>query len=692
MPKVSLNTIGSRYGSIDALNDNFSEIEAAIENTLSLDGTSPNAMTADLDLNSNDLLNVGTTNTQTLYINGVEVEPNTGVSAGSAFQTYSFTATAGQTTFSVSPATPLVSSLLVSVNGLELPPADISVSTTNVILPACTLNDEIVIRRFTKEPTIYPTAATLDFLQAGTGAVTRTAQAKMRDVVSVKDFGAVGDGVTNDTTAIQAAATALTQGQILYFPAGQYVIGQIIFDGKSNIGVSAYGARFTLSGNNAGFLVKGVCSGIYVAGGTITGDGVNRDANTANAQIGWMFGNEAGAFVQNVFVQDVIVDAANIGFKFAAGTGGGSGNPNYVKIQRCQTKDIVGLVGGMGYGFQFSQASNSVISDCVAINCGRHGIYFAEGRNYAATNCVVRDHRSTVYTAAYRVAMSISRSRNVAVSNCVFDNCYDGTIEVDVDTQGTAPDNVSIGTAITNCTFLNSELADIRIGTVPATDGTVYDVTISNCVMVRKSANATSSIVVEGGERIKITDNLIDASASAATVRAIALNATSGATYTNDVEIVRNTINSSNIGVQFESALQTGTTRVRVLDNKITATTAELEFVGGENTTTNNNLIYNRSNGKNANRSYTSSGSNVIIPVGGLDVLTLGSSGATTVSNFSGGTEGQELLCYFTNGNTTLLNTNFYTAGALNFTGTASDTLTMVYMGGFWREKCRSIN
>lgn len=511
-------------------------------------------------------------------------------------------------------------------------------------------------------------------------------------IVSVKDFGAVGDGVTNDTTAIQAAVTSLTQGQILYFPAGQYLMGQVIFDGKSNVGVSAYGARFTLSGNSAGFLVKGICSGIYVAGGTITGDGVNRDASPSTAQIGWLFGNESGAYVQTIFVQDVIVDSANIGFKFAAGTGGGSGNANYVKVERCQAKDIVGLVSGTGYGFQFSQANNSVISDSVAINCGRHGIYFAEGRNYAAANCLIRDHRSTVYTAAYRVAMSISRSRNVSVSNCVFDNCFDGTIEIDVDTGGTAPDNVSIGTAITNCTFLNSALADIRIGTVPATDGTVYDVTISNCVMVRPSTSAVSSIIIEGGERIKVTDNLIDGTLAAAGFRAIGLNATSGASYTNDVEIVRNTINSSAYGIQIESALQTGSTRVRLLDNKITATTAELEFVGGENATTNNSLIYNRTNGKNASRTYSSSGSNVTIPVGGLDVLTLSAGGATTVSNFSGGTEGQELVCYFTNGNTTLLNTNFFTAGAANFTGTASDTLTMVYIGGAWREKCRSVN
>jgi hypothetical protein len=63
-------------------------------------------------------------------------------------------------------------------------------------------------------------AALVGFRQSGTGATARTAQDKLRERVSVKDFGAVGDGTTDDTAAIQAALTAAAN---VYFPAGTYL-------------------------------------------------------------------------------------------------------------------------------------------------------------------------------------------------------------------------------------------------------------------------------------------------------------------------------------------------------------------------------------------------------------------------------------------------------------------------------------
>ena len=64
------------------------------------------------------------------------------------------------------------------------------------------------------------------FTPAGTGATTRTVESKLRDVVSVKDFGAKGDGTTDDTATINAAELALNAagGGSLYFPKGTYIV------------------------------------------------------------------------------------------------------------------------------------------------------------------------------------------------------------------------------------------------------------------------------------------------------------------------------------------------------------------------------------------------------------------------------------------------------------------------------------
>jgi hypothetical protein len=113
------------------------------------------------------------------------------------------------------------------------------------------------------------------FVPAGTGATTRTAQAKMRDVVSVKDFGAVGDGVADDTAEIQAAFTHLVSvgGGLLLFPAGTYLVStQIILTNLVNTVVVGVGATIQSNYSTVAQTNEGVF--IITDGNNISFDGL----------------------------------------------------------------------------------------------------------------------------------------------------------------------------------------------------------------------------------------------------------------------------------------------------------------------------------------------------------------------------------------------------------------------------------
>jgi len=58
--RPTISTITSGHASITALNANYVALRDAFDNTLSRDGSSPNTMSADLDLNGNDITNVNT--------------------------------------------------------------------------------------------------------------------------------------------------------------------------------------------------------------------------------------------------------------------------------------------------------------------------------------------------------------------------------------------------------------------------------------------------------------------------------------------------------------------------------------------------------------------------------------------------------------------------------------------------------
>jgi hypothetical protein len=111
-------------------------------------------------------------------------------------------------------------------------------------------------------PNTKPTSEQVTFLAAGTGAVQRTALTKFRDTVSVKDFGAVGDGVADDTAAIQAAINVLAANQYekadgLFFPAGIYRV-------TTTLNVTLTQASLTLWADTKATLHADVPNGSYV--------------------------------------------------------------------------------------------------------------------------------------------------------------------------------------------------------------------------------------------------------------------------------------------------------------------------------------------------------------------------------------------------------------------------------------------
>lgn len=67
---ANLTSLTNETSAVSTINSNFALVEDALQATLSRDGTSPNEMEADLDLNSRNILNVNSINVETITLDG----------------------------------------------------------------------------------------------------------------------------------------------------------------------------------------------------------------------------------------------------------------------------------------------------------------------------------------------------------------------------------------------------------------------------------------------------------------------------------------------------------------------------------------------------------------------------------------------------------------------------------------------
>lgn len=99
----------------------------------------------------------------------------------------------------------------------------------------------------------------IGYTPLGAGAIARSAQEKLRETVSIADFGGIGDGITNNDAAFAAARTYLAAQTIcptLVFPAGVYVYSISPDWGIQWIRMLAQGeVRFRYTGTGNAFIV-----------------------------------------------------------------------------------------------------------------------------------------------------------------------------------------------------------------------------------------------------------------------------------------------------------------------------------------------------------------------------------------------------------------------------------------------------
>ncbi|CAB5145000.1 Pectate lyase superfamily protein [uncultured Caudovirales phage] len=145
------------------------------------------------------------------------------------WQVDKFNGTGSQTAFTLALNPGSTNAVICSVGGVsQTPGVNFSISGNVATFltgapPAGTGN--VVFQYGQAVTTAAMDASTVSYTPAGAGALNTNVQSKLRESVSVRDFGAKGDGTTDDTAAINAANTyvaSLAHGGTVFFPDGLY--------------------------------------------------------------------------------------------------------------------------------------------------------------------------------------------------------------------------------------------------------------------------------------------------------------------------------------------------------------------------------------------------------------------------------------------------------------------------------------
>lgn len=189
------------------------------------------------------------TGTTIWTIDNISGDDGTGNTASSVFDQQTITATAGQTLFNLGYSYVTgTNAMAVYKNGSRLITGTdfTETSSTSVTLTMAAIAGDEYTFIGGQDVSSSFSGTNVSFIQSGTGAVTRSVQTKLRETVSVLDFGAVGDGVTDDTTAIQAGIdAALTAGKQIIAQGTFKISSKVVIKGDTDFSQATFNVYST---------------------------------------------------------------------------------------------------------------------------------------------------------------------------------------------------------------------------------------------------------------------------------------------------------------------------------------------------------------------------------------------------------------------------------------------------------------
>lgn len=316
-----------------------------------------------------------------------------------------------------------------------LPPASTPLSGAELV--------PVVQSGQTVQTTVGAVTAQTTFLQAGTGAVLRSAQDKMRDVVNPKDFGAVADGITDDQAAIQNAVNSgakIVDGQGLTYKVNSRIIL------PSNITIQNF--VFDMTGlpdsgsNNAlyfGLQATGTQgTAMYLTANAVAGFGPNPRislslSNAATLTDGdlifigsdqiWADTVQIGELAEVLYVDGTTVYLQSpLTYSYAVADAGRVQKVNAVQnitVQNCVAVGPSGLtttplIRNGFFGVQ--NGRNIVVENCQIRNFQRSGVEFRRVFQGWMKDCVVKN------IINYYGCSVFDASSYITVANSVFEN------------------------------------------------------------------------------------------------------------------------------------------------------------------------------------------------------------------------------------------------------------------------------